>query len=177
VSTAKFFQQLDEADLHPRQGHHKQYSGPELEWENGELVEVGEFDYDEIDRRLGNKPETEQHDKDIDRAADMLGHLVYWFSTSETINSAGLRAFALSFSLRPDLFSEKTMAELARRLGVTKQALTKRASELFHPSNGIFVGRHMYAPSVRKKRQKISLEYHRRVGHKIHDKKPDQSES
>jgi hypothetical protein len=99
-------------------------------------------------------------------AADFLGTIAHWLGTSATIESCGLRGFALAILLKPDMFPQASQTGLAKTLGCTKQAISQYVSELRRMSRGVFTSPVCRRPS--RKGQLASLAQHRRRGHKIH---------
>jgi hypothetical protein len=86
-------------------------------------------DLDEIDERLGfSEPGhpilTAQPDEN-EIAGRKLGEILEFITAPTTLQAMGARAVGLSACLRPELFENRSMTDLARGFGITKQALNK----------------------------------------------------
>jgi hypothetical protein len=143
---------------------------------NGELVVVSE-DHVDFDALLGwEEPNTgdeitESNDEDVKKAAELLGDLVRWLANSATLESIGTRAAALVLVLQPSEISRRgSGAEVARRFGLTRQAIQQRTREVYLLAKKAFQARCMTTPDNRTASSKRSREYHARVGHKVRSK-------
>ncbi len=89
-----------------------------------------------------NEPEdfASATDKRFQDAAEMLGTILLWFSKAQNGEEMANRGFAFVLFLRPDLLADTLdcPAKVADRLGVTRQALNKLKTQLFHLTRGVF---------------------------------------
>jgi hypothetical protein len=139
------------------------------------LVPIVDFDYDEIDRNLGfSEPYGAAVNgwtkEKMEHCAEGLNEIACWLATSGTVQAAGLRALMLAFKLVPHMFPERCRSELAKHLGVTKQALNKYSTQIFMLGHGRFWGVGDFhgdasTTEAREKRRRITIDYHKRVGH------------
>jgi len=164
--TEAYFANLDKADLPLRQGHHEQ-NNDGLALDGGHVVSVVGFDYDAVDRELGLTEPEAPRDKAFVQAADLLEALILWLSESATVHACGLRALALSWALRPRAFEHGSVSDMAKHFGVTKQAIGKYMTQVYHLSRGIFTTGTMRPPDARERQSKISNAYHRSAGHAV----------
>ncbi len=81
-----------------------------------------EFDYDEVDRRLGN---TSSDPSEHDAFLSGFRLLIDWLDSGKTPAAKIIRLQAVKFAL-----GEGTQTQLARQLGVTKAAVSRVANEL-----------------------------------------------
>ncbi|HOX58959.1 MAG TPA: hypothetical protein P5205_17875 [Candidatus Paceibacterota bacterium] len=168
ASSSDYFRKHDYLETPQRVGHHFAHDGYATEC--GKCVGTVDFDFDAIDARLGTAPPETDRDRAFRQAGDLLEVLCVWLADSQTISSAGLRAFALAWTLRPGAFEERSIAELAKRLGVTRQSIGKYCTSVYEMGHGIFQGKMMNNSAAREPRRQIALEYHRRVGHRLRRK-------
>ena len=128
--------------------------------EDGRAVRSYDFDYDEIDRNLGNEPEPEPGIPMHDVAA-ILSLLLQWACSSDSLTLVGARtASLLAFLNVVDApHNRRTLAEIAREAGCTRQALSKALLEL-RDECGIHltIGKRSYARESFKKAQLAAVE-------------------
>jgi hypothetical protein len=149
-----------------RNGYHKDYGG--IAYENdGKVLTIPPPTAEEHDVRLGLAPIVSDRQTALQCAADYLGEIAAWFAESNSIHSAGLRAYALALLLKPDMLPEQSATGLARELGVTKQAISKYVSHLVWLGKCNFHAAGIHGKAFREKRSKLSIAYHVRVGHAV----------
>ena len=131
---------------------------------------------DEHDANLGwREPgENDPAKNEFREASDSLNTIFQWLSSAKdkdaTIENIGLKAVALMQAVRPELLShEGTAAAVGRKFGVTRQAVIRLQKQIQDLSNGRFrhAGNHR---TGQDERSRLSLEQHRKAGHKIHTK-------
>jgi hypothetical protein len=98
----------------------------------GDLVGVVDFPFEEIDGVLESAPED---------ARQLAGEVIrqvfaYCFSKKGSLTAAAAKFAVIGAGLRPDVLSDATQTDLAKRLGLTKAALSK-ASVRFQDTFGI----------------------------------------
>lgn len=103
----------------------------------GEVVQTTEIDFDEIDRALGlvedAPPDARQ------QAGELVRQLfAYCFPSHRKLDlrTAAAKFAVIGAGLRPDALDNASQTELARRLGLTKAALSK-ASVAFQSAFGV----------------------------------------
>jgi hypothetical protein len=165
-TSSAYFSALDKSELPLRHGHHVQPSDG-IALDGRQLVAAEQFDFDEIDRRLGTMDPESGRDRAFRQAGDLLEALCVWLAQSATVHSAGLRGLALAWMLRPRAFGDRSTSAIAKRMGTTTQSITKYVSELHRLSHGIFTGPQMHTPETRQQRREICTAYHKRVGHAV----------
>ena len=149
-----------------RKGHHKDYGDVALE--NGEKVlSTDQPTADEIDQRLGLAPPATDRQTQLQVAAEFLGEIAAWFAGSNSLHSAGMRAFALALLLKPDMLPDQSATGMALHLGCTKQALSKYISQLVLMGEGCFHFAGVRGRAARERQSKISIAYHLRAGHAV----------
>jgi hypothetical protein len=134
------------------------------------LTQTVDFAYGDVEAALGTVPPESPRDVDFHHAADLLQSICVWLSDSNTVHSAGLRALAISWVLRPRAFRAKSVRQLAKSFGVTRQAIIKYATEVHRLSHGIFTSPTMRKPQTRIDRRRIATAVHKRAGHRMHGK-------
>lgn len=169
-SIDQYFRQNDASQIPHRQGHHKAREDG-IATECGSTVVTCDFPYDEIDQRLGNVEPVAPRDKQFHDAADLLEAIAVWLADAKTISSAGLRAVALAWVLRPRAFEEGSLWAVAKRLGCTRQGLQKYTAQIHYMSHGLFTSGTMRLPEFREERRKMAIDCHKRKGHKLRRKK------
>jgi hypothetical protein len=130
-----------------------------------------DFDYSEVERALGETATEPPRARRFREAGDLLEALVVWLAGSATIESAGLRAVALCWTLRPRACDAGSGAQLAKRFGLTRQSVSKYVSDIHKLSRGVFTTGTMRPPADRAARREIAREYHKRAGHRLHAEK------
>lgn len=157
----------DAYDLNPsRKGHHNNPT-PGLAIEDGMTAKVPtvDFDWDAVELDRGN-PLAGYDDERINTGADILGDIIRWLAESRNVMSAGWRAMALVFLLKPQLLKEKTFAEYARKNGATRAIVSKYVSQLHKLSRGKFKTGMMRSADTRKKSREAALRSHGKSKHK-----------
>lgn len=100
-------------------------------------------------------------------AAELLSGVLRYLASSADIHSMGIRGWALVLSVRPDLAPEQTQMRLARKFGLTRQAISKYVREIFALGNGIFRhGDNIRGSNYRAGARRQAVAYHERVGHR-----------
>jgi hypothetical protein len=132
------------------------------------LTQTVDFSYGDVEIALGESDPEPKRDQDFHNAADLLRVICVWLADSQSVHSAGLRALAMSWVLRPRAFKKNSVRKLAKTFGVTRQSIVKYASELHRLSHGIFTGPTMRKPSNRRDRSRIAIQGHKLAGHKLH---------
>lgn len=168
-ASLQHFRSSDYTDHPQRHGHHVH---PEdgIGSADGQTVQTCGFDYDAVDKALGLREPITPRDKAFADAADLLEVLAVWIADSGTITSAGRRALALAYALRPGSFPDRSTAALARRMGTTRQSLLKYTSEIYRMAHGLFVTRTMQSNGRREKQVRIAKSCHAKAGHILHPK-------
>ncbi len=99
--------------------------------ENERMVPVTDFDFDEIDSRLGfESPEKPVEFADMTAAFSLI---LGWMCKSHnkgSITHAGWKAQSLLWLLDPDRSRFESLSQIAEEAGVTKQAVSKALVEL-----------------------------------------------
>jgi hypothetical protein len=97
--------------------------------DNDTLEPITRFDYDAVNRALGNEPDPEKPVEFSDMAA-AFSLILQWVTTPQQARHIGGRALALLFYLDPTSSRFGSLAEIATASGCTKQALSKSLMEL-----------------------------------------------
>lgn len=98
---------------------------------DGRLERIGQFDYDEVERNLGNEPEPEpgvpMHD-----AAACLALILQWACKSNSLTNVGARVASLLAYLDPvnAPHDRNTLSAIAEEAGCTKALLSRELLEL-----------------------------------------------
>jgi hypothetical protein len=128
---------------------------------------------EEIDRRNGwvEPGEIALTAPDFKDPADALALLLRWLAAGPlTLKTAGLRTFAVLLALRSDLLppDANNGSTLAKRLGVTRAALSQRVAGIFKLANGKFSRGQCCKPAVvRERNRQAALRHHRAAGHRV----------
>lgn len=92
----------------------------------------------------------------------------------ELLERMGLRACAAILAIRPALLppDAQSQSDLARKLGLVKQSLSRMTGYLFRAAHGHFQhGGGMMSGRVRAVASRRSIRVHRRLKHKIHKRR------
>ena len=159
--------ELAEKIAHQRKGHHK-HAEDGLAYDGTRLTPIEDFDFDEIDRRLGlSEPEIAPirnwtMEKFV-AATEALNEIIAYLARGNTLHSIGLRGLALSWALRPELFIAKTNADLAKRHGITRQAFGRPLLALFKLGHERFFHNRLQSTvESREMSRKLTTESHAR---------------
>lgn len=90
---------------------------------------VIEFDWEELARLLGERPEVKESDLEV--AAVALGVLIRWVVSAQThhsLDTLGRRVVALAWVVDPSIFDGDSAAAVGRRFGVCRQMISCEAA-------------------------------------------------
>jgi hypothetical protein len=91
--------------------------------EDGAVPAV-EFSFDEIDALLGTIHKTPRDARK--QAAELFRQIMAWcFAGNPPLQTALVKVVSVTAGLRPELLGDRTLEELAKKIGVTKQAMSK----------------------------------------------------
>ncbi len=100
----------------------------------GEVVPTIEFDYDEVDRALGLVESPPEDARQL--AGEVIRQVFAYCFGNGNLTAAAAKFAVIGVGLRPSVLSDATQTDLAKRLGLTKAALSK-ASVKFQDKFGI----------------------------------------
>jgi hypothetical protein len=111
-------------------------------WEDDDehkLVPTIEFNFDDVDAALGIIHAAPRDART--QAAELFRQLLIWcFAGNPLLRTALVKFTTIAAGLRPEILDDRTMTELAMEIGVTKQAMSKQATN-FSDAFGIKFGR------------------------------------
>jgi predicted DNA-binding protein YlxM (UPF0122 family) len=118
--------------------------GPAFDDDSHAIPSV-DFDFDAIDPQPEKSPIPGWNEAKLAAVADGLNQIVAWLAATyqatrngDTVRIVGRKAICLAFILRPEMFKERSMAELANKIGVSRQALHRFSREVWEIGNGRF---------------------------------------
>jgi len=107
-------------------------------WVDGSIGPTEEFDYSKIDGALGwterGSPEVAHYEDAVQLATDGFSVFLAWVwltpsGKARNPESAKLRFLAATATLRPAIFENKSFAQIAGGMGLTRAALSKLSVE------------------------------------------------
>ena len=88
-------------------------------------IQTVDFNFDDVDEALGyihHSPPSAR-----EQAAELFRNLATWCFRGQQLRPGLVKLIAVISGLRPDLLDNRTEPDLARELGVTKQALSRQS--------------------------------------------------
>jgi hypothetical protein len=96
-------------------------------WADGELQQITDFDFDQVDELLGEIRRSPADSKQV--AAELFGKIMAWCWSGNGLSfrKATIRFTTLTAALKPELVAALSYEQIGRRLNLTKAAISKTA--------------------------------------------------